>query len=177
MGEGILICGLNGSGKSTLGRALADALGFRLIDSEDLYFAKDDPAYAYASPRSREEAVRLLMEKAAACERFIFVAVKGDYGEAILPLYRLAVLVETPRAVRLERVRNRSFERFGDRMLPGGDLYEPERAFFEQVSARTEEEIEDWVGALRCPVVRVDGTRPAGENARIIAGQMKRFER
>ena len=37
---GILICGLNGCGKSTLGRQLAERLGCRFIDNEDLYFSK-----------------------------------------------------------------------------------------------------------------------------------------
>ena len=51
---GILICGLNGCGKSTLGRQLADQLGYRFIDNEDLYFPKDDPSYLYSGPRSEE---------------------------------------------------------------------------------------------------------------------------
>ena len=43
MKTGILVCGLNGSGKSTLGRALAQALGFTFLDSEDVFFSKADP--------------------------------------------------------------------------------------------------------------------------------------
>lgn len=33
---GLIICGMNGSGKSTLGCALAERLGWRFIDNEDL---------------------------------------------------------------------------------------------------------------------------------------------
>lgn len=43
MGTGIILCGLNGAGKSTLGRALAKKLDFYFIDSEDLYFPKENP--------------------------------------------------------------------------------------------------------------------------------------
>ena len=60
---GIIVCGLNGSGKSTLGRALAEALGWRVIDNEDLYFPKDDPDYLFAHQRTQEEVERLLLEE------------------------------------------------------------------------------------------------------------------
>ena len=60
---GILICGLNGAGKSTVGRMLAGRLGYEFIDNEDLFFPKTDPAYAFAAPRPKEEAIRLLEDR------------------------------------------------------------------------------------------------------------------
>lgn len=169
MGYGILVCGLNGSGKSTFGKALAEKLEARFLDNEDLFFPKTDPNYIFASPRSKEEVNRLLMQEANACERFVFAAVRGDYGKDILPLYRAAVLVEVPRAERLKRVKNRSFQKFGSRMQPGGDLYEEEQAFFEMVSARSETYVEEWLQRLACPVFRIDGTRPVEENIERLA--------
>ena len=77
MGTGIMICGLNGAGKSTLGRALAEKLHFYFIDNEDLFFPKTDPNYIYASPRTREEAEKLLFQKMKAYENFVFASVKG----------------------------------------------------------------------------------------------------
>lgn len=81
MGTGIMICGLNGAGKSTLGRALAEKLHFYFIDNEDLFFPKTDPNYIYASPRTREEAEKMLFHEIKVHENFVFAAVKGDYGE------------------------------------------------------------------------------------------------
>ena len=52
---GLIICGMNGSGKSTLGRALAEALGWRFIDNEDLYFPKVDPDHPFAAQRTQDE--------------------------------------------------------------------------------------------------------------------------
>ncbi|MBR4359898.1 MAG: AAA family ATPase [Clostridia bacterium] len=167
---GILICGLNGAGKSTLGRALADRLGYSLIDAEDLYFPKTDHGYAYACPRAKEEAARLLNERTAADDSFVFAAVKGEFGPAFLDRLTLAVLVETPRPIRLQRVHDRSALRFGEWVAPGGDLYDRENAFFRAVSARPEDEVENWLARrLSCPVLRVDGTRPPEENAAYIA--------
>ena len=173
MGTGILVCGLNGSGKSTLGKVLADALGFKFIDNEDLYFPKADPNYMYATQRTQEEVEKLLMEEVRRYPDFVFAAVKGNYGEDIIPFYNYAVLIEVPRDVRLKRVRERSYKKFGDRMLEGGDLYEREEAFFEFVGSRSEEYAEDWVKTLQCPIIRVDGTKPITENVTAIIEKIK----
>lgn len=161
---GIIVCGLNGSGKSTLGRALAERLGWRFIDNEDLYFPKNDPAHPFANPRSLDEVTRLLLEAVSVEERFVFASVKGDYGEAVQAHYQAAVLVEVPREERLQRVRARSWGKFGERMLPGGDMYASEQAFFDMVSARPEDYTRRWLDPLSIPVLRVENIRLVEES-------------
>lgn len=173
MGTGIIMCGLNGAGKSTLGKALAEKLNFYFIDNEDLYFPKTDSGYMYASPRSRKEVEKLLFSEIKAHENFIFTSVKGDYGDAATPFFRYAVLVEVPRDLRIQRVKNRSFQKFGDRMLPGGDLYEKEERFFDLVESRAEDTVEEWAKLLSCPVIRVDGTKPVEENVKLIIERLQ----
>ena len=170
MGTGIQICGLNGSGKSTLGKALAQALGFHFIDNEDLYFTRSAPDAPYADPRSREEAEQLLREEIQAHPDFVFAAVRGNHAQIH---YDYVVLIQVPRELRLERVRNRSLGKFGSRMLPGGDLFEQEEAFFRMVSERSEDHVEKWLQTLQCPVISVDGTKPIGENVAYIVSLIK----
>lgn len=176
MGTGIIICGLNGAGKSTLGKALAKELGVYFIDNEDLYFPKNDPDYLYASPRSRKEAEVLLESEINAHEDFVFASVHGDYGGSICPYFRYAVLISLPKDVRMERIRNRSFQKFGDRMLPGGDLYEQEQKFFDFARSRAENLVEEWAASLSCPVIRVDGTKSVVENIKFIIAQIRSEE-
>ena len=170
---GLIICGMNGSGKSTLGRALAESLGWRFIDNEDLYFPKADPAHPFAVERTQEEVERLLLAEVRRDERFVFAAVRGNYGAAVLPYYKAAVLVEVPRKTRLERVQARFFAKFGERMLPGGDLYESEKRFYDLVAARPEDYATRWLDTVDIPVLRVDGTRPVGENVPLIADWLR----
>jgi len=164
MGTGIAVCGLNGSGKSTLGLALANALGFYFIDNENLFFDRSSNEEPYANPRSHEEAVKLLMENVRSHPNFVFAAVKGDYGEEILPLYTHIILIEVPKQIRMQRIRNRSYSKFGERMLPGGNLYEQEERFFRFAESRPEDCVERWVQGLDLPVLRIDGTKPIEEN-------------
>ena len=172
VGTGTVICGLNGAGKSTLGKALAEKLDFYFIDNEDLFFPKTDPNYIYASPRTREEAEKMLFHAIKVHENFVFAAVKGDYGEAIYPFFQYAVLIDTPKDIRVQRVKKRSFQKFGNRMLPGGDLHEQEEKFFEFVTSRPESTVEEWIQLLSCPILRIDGTKPVEENVDFIINQI-----
>ena len=161
---GILICGLNGTGKSTLGKMLAGRLGYDFIDNEDLYFPKTDANYIFSKPRSKEEAIRLLEEKIDRNNRFVFAAVKGDYGDKLIASLDHIILINVPKEIRSQRVRERSFSKFGERILPGGDLYEKETAWFSLTDGRPEDYTAKWLETVNCPVICIDGTLPLQEN-------------
>lgn len=48
------------------------------------------------------------------------------------------------------------------------------RSFLEAVAAKAEDSVDEWIRALSCPVLRVDGTRPVRENVAFLAGQLER---
>ena len=172
MGIGILVCGLNGSGKSTLGRALADKLGFYFIDNEHLFFDRSSNNEPYTNPRSHEDAIELLMANVHKNPNFVFAAVKGDYGKDIIPLYNYIIVIDTPKNVRLDRVRKRSYSKFGARMLKGGDLYEQEENFFRFIESRENDYVDNWIETLSCVVLRIDGTKPIEENISYILSRI-----
>lgn len=161
MPQGIAIVGLNGSGKTTLGRALAERLGYFRIDVEDYYFPAEG---AFDSPRGRDEVERMMLADIEKHENFVLSSVCADF-ESIEPFYELIVYLEAPKTERMERIRQRSLNRFGVRVLPGGDLYESEENFFAFAEKRTPEKIEKWIENVACPVLRVDSTRAVDEIA------------
>lgn len=75
----------------------------------------------------------------------------------------------------MQRVWNRSFQKFGNRMLAGGDLYEQEEKFFELVKYRSENMVEEWAQSLKCPIIHMDGTKSIKENVDLIAEQLQKY--
>ena len=157
-GYGICVCGLNGSGKTTLAGALAKELGFKHMDIEDYYFVPTDIPYSVS--RSREEAEQLLLSDMQENPRFVFSAVDGNMGVK----YDLVIYLYAPLDVRMERVKKRAIDRFGDRILPGGDMYEQEQEFFDFVSKRDATSVEEWLQTVSCRVIWLDGTYDIVDN-------------
>lgn len=166
--QGIIVCGCNGCGKSTLGRELARRLGFRFLDIEDYYFPKTDPDHPYRESRSWEEVTALLAADTAKERPFVLAAVKGKFGSEIESRFACAILLTVPGELRARRVRERSFGRFGERMLPGGDLHEAEEQFFRMAASKTPEEVAEWAAALSCPIIEIDSTGPVDEIIKIM---------
>jgi adenylate kinase family enzyme len=161
---GILICGHNGTGKSTLGKELALALGYQFIDNEDLLFPKTDESYMFSSPRNKKEVITSLEEMIEKNDHFIFAAVKGDYGDKLIKAIDHVILIEVPKNIRYKRVRERSYQKFGERIKEDGDLFEKESKWFSIVESRPENYVTSWLGNISCPIIRIDGTLPIAQN-------------
>lgn len=57
--------------------------------------------------------------------------------------YDSEVYLDVPLEMRMKRIRQRAIDKFGDRVLPGGDMYEQEEKFFAYAETRTLEKIEN----------------------------------
>lgn len=158
MSNRIIICGGNGAGKSTLGKRLATDLGWTFRDIEEYYFPINGTDYNYSEARTKEEVSKLLLADMKENENFVLASVKGEFGFEVSELFTCAILIEVPKELRMERVRDRSNKKFGNRMLPGGDLYEKEVQFFDMVEKRPENYVTKCLETVEMPIIRVDGT-------------------
>ncbi len=176
---GIAVIGLNGSGKSTITHATASATGWFEMDVEDYYFpahretrqrvlngqpvppSRDNP---YDKAQSKAQVESALLADILNHPNFILSGVHLHWSAEILSHIRLVFWVQTPKEVRLARIQERELRRFGDRVLPGGDMYESQRAFHEMVSARREDEVADSIAGKQ--VILLDGLAPVAENVR-----------
>ncbi len=74
--------------------------------------------------------------------------------------------------IRSKRVRDRSYQKFGDRILPGGDLYDTESKWFLLTDSRPDTYVSDWLETVNCPVIRIDGTLPVENNLDYIVSEL-----
>ncbi len=172
MKYGICVCGLNGSGKTTLAGALAKELNFKHMDVEQYYFTSTNNPYS--SSKTREEVEWMLLEDIKQNPCFVFSTVNGNMTEEINTYYNLVIYLDVPVEIRMNRIRQRAINKFGDRVLPGGDMHEQEEKFFAYAEKRSPQKIENWLKTIPCPSIRLDGTKPIQENVRVIKSLLLR---
>jgi len=161
MFNGIIIMGLNGSGKSTVCQELADLLCYRRMDVEDYYFF--DSEIPYAKSRTHEEVKQLMLDDIKIYHNYVLSSVGCNWGSEIVSTFRLAILLYAPLQVRLERIKQREINRFGNRVLAGGDMYESQKQFHDMVVSRSAEDIKRQACSLTCPVLEINSTQPVKE--------------
>ncbi len=156
MSNGIIITGLNGCGKSTVCKLLAEKMNYYSMDVEDYYFIKSDTPYSKF--HTLEQTKQLMLKDIQKHGDFILATVNCDWGEEIASMCKLAVVLSAPLDLRMKRIENREYEKFGDRVLQGGDLYKSQQKFHNKVLLRGEEHIAKQMQFITCPVLELDAT-------------------
>lgn len=174
MAYGILVLGLNGCGKTTVGREVAARLGFFRMDAEDYYFPTPGD---YSVSRTEAEVHRLMEEDIVRHDDFVLSCVRCNISEESLRHIRLAAVLRTSPELRAQRIIQREIDRFGSRVLPGGDMYESQQAFHAFAAARSEDIVSSSLDRLCCPVVELDAALPVDEIAGQICAAWKQMQK
>ena len=159
----IHILGASGSGTTTLGRALTKRLQCSHFDTDDYFWLPTDPPYTH----QREQTARQqrLMDDLTAQEQWVLSGSLCGWGDVAIPLFALVVFLALPHDRRMARLRQREHERFGERILPGGDMYEQSHAFLAWAASydaggldiRSKQRHAQWLSTLPCPILRFEG--------------------
>ena len=173
MAENIIVCGMNGAGKTTFGKALADKIGYSFVDIEDLFFPDKSSDYKYEVSRSEEEVSQLLFDILTSGENIVLASVTGKYIVNPERFFSYCIIMCVDKEARLLRVKNRSLEMFGDRIKPGGDLYNKEQQYYRLVETRKETIAEEWADSLQIPIIRLNGENKIEDNMSIVMNTMQ----
>jgi adenylate kinase family enzyme len=166
----IHIMGASGAGVTSLGRALADALAIPHHGTDDYFWQPTTPPYR--KMREIAERLRLMHEMFLARADWVLSGSLDGWGDAIIPNFDLVVFLTTAKEIRLQRLRAREATHFGaGAVAPGGWRHQETEEFIEWASryedgdrkGRSLARHQAWVAALRCRVLRLDGSRPLPE--------------
>jgi len=144
------------------------------MDTDDYFWEPTDPPYT--TKRAVPERLALMKRDIAEHENVVISGSLVDWGDELISLFTLAIRVETDTATRIERLRAREREHFGNRIDPGGDMYENHKEFIEWAASydeggtdmRSKAKHDEWQKLLLCPVVSVDGSLPVETNLEVI---------
>lgn len=185
MPRGIIIFGAMGVGDTTLGKEVAKRLNYPHIDLDDHHW-RWDTEIPYTVFRSREERTDSIMQAISENPHFVMSGSMWSIRKAFEPLFDMAVFMTAPAEIRAERLRIRSVTRWGNRVLPGGDMYESNDVYKDYLACAKsyDQDLcpnacivqhEQWVQELPCPVLRVDGTKTIAENAELVVAQYNKI--
>ena len=173
MSTGIMIIGPSGSGKTTLGKAVAEKMGYPYFDVDD-YIWRRDTAEPYTQMYTRAEKISRLSHDIGPREHFVMAGSMSSFHYAFDDKFAMMVLLYVEPDIRVQRVHGRSIERFGERVLEGGDLYERHLKFleenrrYEQDGSPNLSEQRAWMDSMQCMKIELDGTGSIENNAKII---------
>ena len=178
MARGILIFGSAGAGKRTLGDAVARELGFAHINTDDLFW-RTGMKYPYTLMLPREDRKIKLVDAIWTQKNFVLSGNLDTISEHFEPMFDLVVYLTTNTHIRLKRLQAREYEKFGDRVCEGGDLYPMHKRFLDMAArydsngSPNADAHAEWAKTLDCPVLRLSGDMEPEVNAKLIAEAYK----
>ena len=176
MKKHIHIFGASGSGTSTLGNELSSYLPHHTFDADDYFWSKK-----FTIQREPKERLELLKNDIQPHEQWILTGAVCGWGDELKPLFDLVIFLAVPSEIRLQRLKEREIERYGEEILPNGKLFEQSKAFLEWASlydtggtnVRSLALHEQWMSSLTCPILRIEGKHTVKERLDIVLKYLK----
>ena len=161
MKKRIHIFGASGSGTSTIAKAVCGKLGYKHFDTDSYYWYKTEQPFTEARPI--EERLQLMSADLESSEKWVLSGSLDGWGDPLLPLFELVVFVYVPQDIRVERLKKREYERYGDEILDGGSRHEATKEFIEWaagydsglLAGRNLPRHEKWLAKLEVEVIRI----------------------
>ena len=159
----VLIFGASGSGTTTLGKEIEKNTEFVHLDADNYYWKKTDPPYVEKIPLvERNEKLKIDFDKNK------YVIISGSlisWGKEWQSLFDLVIFIYLDCDIRMKRLRNREFERYGDEIRTNKEKNKRFNVFMEWASqydnptfkGRSFNAHSDWIKQLNCAVLRMDG--------------------
>lgn len=173
MPTGMIIIGPSGSGKTTLGKMVAQKLGYPYFDVDD-YIWKQNTEHPYTQMYTRAEKIGRLRNDIAPYEHFVMAGSMSSFHYAFDAMFEMMVLLYVSPDIRVERVHQRAIQRFGERVLEGGDMYEAHMKFlndnrrYEGDGSPNWNEQKAWMQNMSCVKMELDGAAALEKNANLI---------
>lgn len=159
----IHIVGASGSGTSTLAKAISKEFGYKHFDTDDYYWLQTEEPFTEVRPI--EERIKLLTADLQSHPKWVLSGSLCGWGDLFIPYFDLVIYVWIPKDIRMRRLRDREISRYGEDIDLGGKRYESYQKFIAWASQydeagremRSRALHEEWLEALPCKVVRLEG--------------------
>lgn len=177
----IHIFGASGSGVTTLGKALSEQLNIEYFDSDDFFWLKTEvPFTEKQNPEIRNTTVSDILHTT---DSWIFGGSIIHWGENIFPPFDLVIFLYLPPEIRMERLRKREFERYGEEITVNPERAVKSEEFIEWakdydhdtgIANRTLNAHREWLTGTDVPLLEISGDYPVSDKIKVILDRIKR---
>ena len=178
----INIFGSSGSGTTTLANAIANKYNFYHLDVDEIMWKDTDPPF---SERRNNIEIKAFMSKLLTKYKNVVISgsIIGIYDD-LKPKIDLFIYINLDLKTRIRRINQRELKRFGERILPGGDLYEKHQDFIKWVSEyehnpeylRSRRQHLSWLKDVDRPVLKITEELSIDELLRIVKSYISRWD-
>ncbi len=176
----IHIFGASGSGVTTLGKALSKELDIEYFDSDDFFWLKTEkPFTERQNPETRNSTVSDILHTT---ENWIFGGSMIHWGENVFPAFDLIIFLYLPPELRMERLRKREYERYGDEITTNPERTEKFQEFMDWakdydhntgVASRTLKAHLEWLSGINTPLIELSGDYELSQKMDLILDTIK----
>lgn len=175
----IHIFGASGSGVTTLGKALSKKLNIEYFDSDDFFWLASK--IPFTIKQDSEIRNTIVAEKLNDINDWIFGGSMIHWGPNVFPAFDLIIFLYLPPEIRLERVRKREYERYGDEIIFNPERKEMFAKFMDWtedydhntgIANRTLHAHREWLSTINTPLLEISGDYDIQQKIEIILEKM-----
>lgn len=159
----VLIFGASGSGTTTLAKEIEKRTTFVHLDVDDYYWKKTTPPFQEKIPlKQRNKNLKTDFEK---YENVIISGSMVSWGKEWRFLFDLAIFIRLNNSERMERLKKREIERYGEKLLTNKNIKKNSIAFLEWANQYENPDFDgrslkihmNWIKLLNCKVLIIKG--------------------
>ena len=171
----IHIFGASGSGVTTTGKILAEKLNLTYLDSDAYFWETTEPPFTVK--RDENDRNSTIKKDLTHLENWILGGSVFQWGQNIFPDFDLVVYLWIPSEIRLERLKAREFERYGNVIYTEPERIKQFENFMEWaadydnntgIAARNFLAHEKWLKTLTFPILNISGDLTIDERIELI---------
>lgn len=178
----ILIFGASGSGTTTLGRELAKTTDFTHLDADNYYWRPTPTPFQEKMPLA--ERSQMLTNDFEKYENVILTGSMVSWGEQWERAFDLVIFIYLNSKVRIDRLKKREVERYGDKLLTDEQVQRSSDEFIQwakkyddpDFTGRSLKVHNDWIKKLSCPVFRIGGEMDLNSKIEKVVQELKKLQ-
>lgn len=173
------VFGAAGSGVTTLGEALSKKMGIPYFDSDDYFWLKTNPPFTQRlKPTDRNQ---LLLKDLKQTESWILGGSIINWGELLFPNFDLVVFLYLPKEIRMDRVRTREWERYGEVIFRDPKRQAQYQKFIDWaadyddatgIAGRTLKAHQLWLKEITAPVLEIIGDLRVEDRVKLVIDKL-----